>query len=106
MVVGHTKGTDSLAVRPRNLNTEARINVSSCLTASYFSSGRADFMRARGGNIFLDMGGVHPNETFTIFIPADAATKFADFKIRKHDDQCHYQDRYTWRQASDYGQLA
>ena len=36
--------------------------------------------QAKGGNIFLNMGGVHPNETFTIFIPADAATKFADFK--------------------------
>ncbi len=36
--------------------------------------------QAKGGNIFLNMGGVHPNETFTIFIPADAAEKFADFK--------------------------
>lgn len=36
--------------------------------------------QAKGGNIFLNMGGRHPNETFTIFIPADAATKFADFK--------------------------
>jgi DNA/RNA endonuclease YhcR with UshA esterase domain len=36
--------------------------------------------QAKGGNIFLNMGGAHPNETFTIFIPADAAEKFADFK--------------------------
>ena len=36
--------------------------------------------QAKGGNIFLNMGGAHPNETFTIFIPADAAAKFADFK--------------------------
>jgi len=36
--------------------------------------------QATGGNIFLNMGGAHPNETFTIFIPADAAEKFADFK--------------------------
>ena len=36
--------------------------------------------QAKGGNIFLNLGGVHPNETFTIFIPADAAEKFADFR--------------------------
>ena len=36
--------------------------------------------QAKGGNIFLNMGGAHPNETFTIFIPANAAAKFADFK--------------------------
>ena len=36
--------------------------------------------QAKGGNIFLNMGGKHPNETFTIFIPTDAAAKFADFK--------------------------
>ena len=36
--------------------------------------------QAKRGNIFLNMGGKHPNETFTIFIPADAAPKFADFK--------------------------
>lgn len=36
--------------------------------------------QAKGGNIFLNMGGAHPNETFTIFIPADAAPKFSEFK--------------------------
>ena len=36
--------------------------------------------QAKGGNIFPNMGDAHPNETFTVFIPADAAAKFADFK--------------------------
>jgi hypothetical protein len=36
--------------------------------------------QAKGGNIFLNMGGVHPNETFTVFIPADATAKFGDWK--------------------------
>ena len=36
--------------------------------------------QAKGGNIFLNMGGAHPNEVFTVFIPANAAEKFPDFK--------------------------
>jgi hypothetical protein len=36
--------------------------------------------QAKGGNISLNMGGTHPNEAFTAFIPANLADKFADFK--------------------------
>jgi hypothetical protein len=36
--------------------------------------------QAQGGRNFLNMGGARPNETFTVFIPADAAEKFADWK--------------------------
>jgi len=36
--------------------------------------------KAKGGNIFLNMGGAHPNEAFTAFIPADLGDKFSDFK--------------------------
>ncbi|MEO5754379.1 MAG: hypothetical protein ABIR38_06700 [Chthoniobacterales bacterium] len=39
--------------------------------------------QAKGGNIFLNMGGAHPNEVFTIFVATSAAEKFADFK--KHE---------------------
>src|SRR4051812_19993195 len=37
--------------------------------------------QAKGGNIFLNMGGKHPNETFTVFVPASAATEFKDVKM-------------------------
>jgi DNA/RNA endonuclease YhcR with UshA esterase domain len=30
------------------------------------------------GNIFLNMGGAYPNQAFTGFIPASAASKFSD----------------------------
>ena len=36
--------------------------------------------KAKGGNIFLNMGGAHPNEAFTAFIPANLGDKFSDFK--------------------------
>ncbi len=36
--------------------------------------------QARGGNIFLNLGGKHPNETFTVFVPASAAAEFKDVK--------------------------
>src|SRR5207249_3781790 len=42
-----------------------------------------DAHRAQGGSIFLNMGGKHPNEEFTAFIPAKYAEKFAD--IEKYD---------------------
>ncbi len=37
-----------------------------------------DMHRAPGGSIFLNMGGKHPNEEFTAFIPSKYAEKFAD----------------------------
>ncbi len=37
--------------------------------------------QAKGGNIFLNMGGKHPNEAFTVFVPASAAAEFKDVKI-------------------------
>ena len=42
-----------------------------------------DVHRAQGGSIFLNMGGKHPNEEFTAFIPSKYAEKFAD--IEKSD---------------------
>ncbi len=36
--------------------------------------------QAKGGNIFLNMGGTHPNAPFTAFIPTTSAEKFPDFK--------------------------
>lgn len=55
--------------------------------------------QAKGGNIFLNMGGSHPNAPFTAFIPSTSAEKFPDFKkmegatitvsgkITAHDDK-------------------
>ena len=40
-----------------------------------------DVYQAKSGHIFLNMGGRHPNETFTVFIPAPAASAFKDFKV-------------------------
>ena len=40
-----------------------------------------DTYQAKGGNIFLNMGGKHQNETFTVFVPASAAAEFKDVKI-------------------------
>jgi DNA/RNA endonuclease YhcR with UshA esterase domain len=37
--------------------------------------------QAKGGNIFLNMGGKHPEETFTVFVPASAAPEFKDIKM-------------------------
>jgi hypothetical protein len=37
-----------------------------------------DVHRAQGGSIFLNMGGRHPNENFTAFIPSKYADKFSD----------------------------
>ena len=42
-----------------------------------------DAHRAQGGSIFLNMGGRHPNEEFTAFIPSKYADKFSD--IEKYD---------------------
>lgn len=42
-----------------------------------------DAHRAQGGSIFLNMGGKHPNEEFTVFIPAKHAEKFTD--VEKYD---------------------
>ncbi len=39
--------------------------------------------QAKGGNIFLNMGNADPNETFAIFIPADAAPKFPNSRDTK-----------------------
>ncbi|CAN5606821.1 hypothetical protein BH18VER2_BH18VER2_00150 [soil metagenome] len=36
--------------------------------------------QAKGGNIFLSMGGTHPNAPFTAFVPRTSAEKFPDFK--------------------------
>ena len=36
--------------------------------------------QAKGGSIFLNMGGTHPNEAFTVFIPGSQAAKFPKFK--------------------------
>lgn len=40
-----------------------------------------DAYQAKGGNIFLNMGGKHPNEAFTVFVPASASAEFKDVKI-------------------------
>lgn len=37
--------------------------------------------QAKGGNIFLNMGGRHPDETFTVFVPSSAASEFKDIRI-------------------------
>jgi len=42
-----------------------------------------DVHRAQGGNIFMNMGGRHPNEVFTAFIAAKNADKFTD--VEKFD---------------------
>ncbi len=39
-----------------------------------------DTYQAKGGNVFLNLGGKHPNETFTVFVPASAASEFKDVK--------------------------
>lgn len=39
-----------------------------------------DAYQAKGGNIFLNLGGKHPNEAFTVFVPASAASEFKDVK--------------------------
>ena len=39
-----------------------------------------DVHRAQGGSIFLNMGGKHPNEEFTAFIPSKYAEKFTDIE--------------------------
>jgi DNA/RNA endonuclease YhcR with UshA esterase domain len=39
-----------------------------------------DVYQAKGGNIFLNLGGKHPNELFTVFVPASAASEFKDVK--------------------------
>src|ERR1044071_4850133 len=36
--------------------------------------------KAKGGSIFLNMGGAHPNEAFTAFIPGKSAEQFTDFQ--------------------------
>jgi hypothetical protein len=38
-----------------------------------------DVHQAQGGSIFLNMGGRHPNEAFTGFIPAKNASQFPDY---------------------------
>lgn len=39
-----------------------------------------DVYQAKGGNIFLNLGGHHPDEAFTVFIAATNADAFKDFK--------------------------
>lgn len=39
-----------------------------------------DAYQAQGGNIFLNMGGKHPNESFTVFVPASASSEFKEVK--------------------------
>src|SRR5256885_9293004 len=40
-----------------------------------------DAYQAKGGNVFLNLGGKHPNEAFAVFIPASNASAFKDVKI-------------------------
>src|SRR5438552_17342207 len=40
-----------------------------------------DVYQAKGGSVFLNMGGKHPNESFTVFIPTLSAAAFKDFKV-------------------------
>jgi hypothetical protein len=43
-------------------------------------TGKVDSVhKADGGSIFLDMEGRHPNNAFTVFIPAKAADKFTNY---------------------------
>jgi hypothetical protein len=72
--------------------------------------------KAKGGNIFLNMGGAHPDEAFTAFISANLADKFPDFqkyegatvtvtgKITSHNNKPQIQlnspDQITVREAS------
>jgi RecJ-like exonuclease len=42
-----------------------------------------DVYQAKGGSIFLNIGGKHPNELFTAFIPSKNAGEFTDFKSYK-----------------------
>lgn len=36
------------------------------------------FHQSGKGNIFLNMGGKYPNQTFTAFIPSDSAARFSN----------------------------
>src|SRR5437016_946284 len=40
-----------------------------------------DVYQAKGGNVFLNLGGRHPNEAFTVFIPTSSASAFKDVKV-------------------------
>ena len=40
-----------------------------------------DVYEAKGGNVFLNLGGKHPNESFAVFIPATSKSAFKDFKV-------------------------
>src|SRR5439155_7979410 len=40
-----------------------------------------DVYQSKGGNVFLNMGGKHPDEAFTVFIPKSAVSAFKDFKV-------------------------
>jgi RecJ-like exonuclease len=40
-----------------------------------------DVFQAKGGNIFINMGGKHPNHAFTAFISAADAGKFKDPEV-------------------------
>src|SRR5947199_6150801 len=40
-----------------------------------------DAYQAKGGNIFLNLGGKHPNEAFTVFVPTSSASEFKDVKM-------------------------
>jgi hypothetical protein len=43
-------------------------------------TGKAESVhKAGGGSIFLDMDGRHPNNAFTVFIPAKYAEKFSNY---------------------------
>ena len=40
-----------------------------------------DVYQSKGGNVFLNMGGKHPDEAFTVFIPKSAVSAFKDIKV-------------------------
>lgn len=40
-----------------------------------------DVYQAKGGNVFINMGGKHPDHAFTVFIPAADASKFKDPEV-------------------------
>ena len=76
LALGST-GSAQTADTPEYTATEAAKHVGETATVT----GKIeDAYQAKGGNIFLNMGGRHPNETFTIFVPASAASEFKDVK--------------------------
>jgi DNA/RNA endonuclease YhcR with UshA esterase domain len=71
-------GSVKAADTPEYTATEAAKHVGETATVT----GKVeDAYQAKGGNIFLNMGGRHPNEIFTVFVPASAAAEFKDVKM-------------------------